>query len=86
MLYNNPNAKVEGLKDLQKKFEQIWGPGNYIPPVNITYWSFHIMVFLGSFFVLLFLLALLKFKDLENTKWLLKLAIVSLPLPYIASW
>ncbi len=86
MLYTDPNAKVEGLKDLQKKFEKIWGPGNYIPPVNLTYWSFHIMVFLGSFFVLLFLLALLKYKDLENCHWFLKLAIISIPLPYIASW
>jgi len=86
MLYNDPNAEVLGLKDLQEKFEKIWGPGNYIPPVNLTYWSFHIMVFLGSFFVLLFVLALLKFKNLENTKWLLKLAMFSIPLPYIASW
>ncbi|WP_457569472.1 cytochrome ubiquinol oxidase subunit I [Desulfurobacterium sp.] len=86
MLYNSPSAEVKGLRDLQKEFEKVWGPGNYIPPVNITFWSFHLMIYLGMFFVLLFAVGLLKFKNLENSKTYLKVALFSLPLPYIANW
>ncbi len=87
MLYMKPNVKVEGLIDLQKQFSKIWGPGNYIPTsVNLVFWSFHLMIYLGTFFVLLFLVGLWKFKNLENSKTYLKVALYSLPLPYIASW
>lgn len=62
-------------------------PDQLIPNVPIVFWSFHIMVYLGGFFVLFF--ALLWFfdykKKLENTKWLLWLSILSVPLAYICS-
>jgi len=86
MLYNNPNAEVKGLKDLQKEFEKVWGPGNYIPPVNITFWAFHLMIYIGMFYVLLFFVGLLKFKKLENSKTFLKVALFTIPLAYIANW
>jgi len=80
------NAEIKGAKDLQKQFEAQFGPGDYIPPVNFTFWAFHIMVYLGFYFVILFLLGLMKFRNLENSTGYLKLALYSLPLPYIACW
>ncbi len=80
------NAEIKGAKDLQKQFEAQFGPGNYIPPVNFTFWAFHIMVYLGFYFVVLFLLGLMKFRNLENSTGYLKMALYSLPLPYIACW
>ncbi len=80
------NGKLLGAKDLQQKFEAQFGPGNYIPPVNLVYWAFHIMVYLGFYFVLLFLVGLFKYKNLENATGYLKVALYSLPLPYIACW
>ena len=80
------NAEIKGAKDLQKQFEAQFGPGNYIPPVNFTFWAFHIMVYLGFYFIVLFLLGLMKFRNLENSTGYLKLALYSLPLPYIACW
>ena len=80
------NGKLLGAKDLQKMFEAKFGPGNYIPPVNFVFWAFHLMVYLGFFFVILFIWGLVKYKDLENATGFLKVALYSLPLPYIACW
>jgi cytochrome d ubiquinol oxidase subunit I len=83
---HDTNAKIKGIKELQKQFEAQFGPGDYIPPVNFNFWAFHLMVYLGFYFVILFLVGLMKFKNLENSTGYLKLALYSLPLPYIACW
>ena len=62
-------------------------PSQVIPNVPISFYSFHIMVLLGFYFILLFILLLnsaLKNK-LEHKRFLLWLAIWSIPLPYLAS-
>ena len=62
-------------------------PEDIVPNVPIAFYSFHIMVVLGFFFLMLFTLSLffvLK-GDLEKHKWFLYIALWSLPLPYIAS-
>ncbi|NOU58732.1 cytochrome ubiquinol oxidase subunit I [Marinifilum caeruleilacunae] len=62
-------------------------PYDVVPPISITFYSFHIMVGLGMWFLLLFVLALLfVFKEtIVNRKWFLRAAIWSIPLAYIAS-
>ncbi|MCL2073628.1 MAG: cytochrome ubiquinol oxidase subunit I [Marinilabiliaceae bacterium] len=57
-----------------------------VPPISLTFYSFRIMVMLGFYFVLLFVVVLfLIFKDKLHTKrWLLLILIFSIPLPYIA--
>lgn len=58
-----------------------------IPNVALTFYSFHIMVLLGGFFVLIFLLCLyfLWKGKIENQRWLLRLSILAVPLVYLAS-
>ena len=62
-------------------------PTQAAPPVPITYYSFHIMVILGTLFPLLFLLVLFfTFKGtIEYQRWLLTINIFSIILSYIAS-
>lgn len=62
-------------------------PEESIPPVKVTFYSFHIMVFLGFFFTFFFLVFLyLGFKDsLESSRWLLWLGFVSFFLGMVAS-
>jgi cytochrome d ubiquinol oxidase subunit I len=57
-----------------------------IPNIPLTFYSFHIMVGLGFWFIILFILSLIYvFKDkLENKRWFLRAAIISIPLAYIA--
>ena len=61
-------------------------PKKIIPPIGITFYSFHIMVGLGSWFVALFLLALYfsMIGKIEEKKLLLRAALFSIPLGYIA--
>ena len=58
-----------------------------VPPVALTFYAFRIMVGLGTFFILLFLVYLyLSYKDkLENKPLLLNLGVISVFLGYIAS-
>lgn len=57
------------------------------PPVNVVYWTFHLMVYLAFLFVFIFTAAFYYAKKgiLQEKTWLLKLALYSIPLPYIAS-
>ncbi len=57
-----------------------------VPNVPLTFYSFHIMVILGFYFIIFFVyMLILAFKDnLENKRKFLKLAVWTLPLPYIA--
>lgn len=88
--YNTPNGMVQGINDLQEQYEQQYGPGDYVPPaIWLTYWSFRAMVGAG---VLMFLLGLIGLFMLFSQqfaagkgKWLLRLFIPALLLPYLAN-
>lgn len=61
-------------------------PGKLVPHVGMTFYSFRIMVILGGYFILLFIITILwskkdKFKD---ARWLQKVCLWSIPLGYIA--
>ena len=58
-----------------------------VPNVPITFYSFHIMVMLGFYFIVFFItVLLLLFRNtLEKNKWILWLSVLGIPLPYIAS-
>lgn len=64
----------------------IGSPEDVIPSVAVSFYSFHLMVMLGFFFVLLFVLSLffLFRNKLSQNKWFLWIALFSIPLPYIA--
>jgi cytochrome bd ubiquinol oxidase subunit I len=85
--YNTFTGEVKGMKELQNTHVNKYGPGNYIPPVAVTFWSFRIMLAAGGALVLisLYSLYLLKTGQLESKPWMLKLLLWSIPLPYIAN-
>jgi cytochrome d ubiquinol oxidase subunit I len=64
----------------------ITSPKQVIPHISLTFYSFHIMVILGFFFVFLFVLTLyFLFKsNIVSKGWLLWILLLSIPLPYIA--
>ena len=65
-------------------FEHPW---QVIPSVPVTFYAFRVMVGLGFFFILLFMLALWfhRKKTLEKNRWFLWIALFSIPLAYLAS-
>lgn len=62
-------------------------PEDLIPNVAMTFYAFHIMVGLGMFFLLLFIVVWILHwrKKLENVKWLLWISVFTIPLGYLAS-
>ncbi len=56
--YNRFDGEVQGINDIQQEYEILYGPGDYIPPVTISYWSFRAMVGVGSLMLLLAFYAL----------------------------
>ncbi|OGO64384.1 MAG: cytochrome D ubiquinol oxidase subunit I [Chloroflexi bacterium RBG_19FT_COMBO_50_10] len=87
MEYNRFTGEVIGINQLQAQYEQQYGPGDYVPPPVILYWSFRAMVGAGLIMILISLVAL--FIDLKNLygkfTWLLKLLPWAIALPYIAN-
>jgi len=62
-------------------------PGSLIPNVPLTFYSFHVMVMLGFYFFIFFIIILISLfrGKIDNRRWLLRLAILSIPFSYIAS-
>ncbi|GCE49670.1 cytochrome d ubiquinol oxidase subunit I [Thermosporothrix hazakensis] len=85
--YNSPSGQVMGIHELQAQYEQTYGPGNYIPPVALTFWTFRAMVAAGILMIVLSLLTLffMKRKSLEKHRWFLWVLLFALALPYIAN-
>lgn len=91
--YNTFTGQVRGIKDIQAEYEQTYGPGNYIPPVFISFWTFRIMVVAA---MLMILLSALGWLYISRPKWyakipllgrlpFLKILLFSIALPYIAN-
>ena len=56
MSTGNFNGVVEGVNDLEAKYDKQFGPGDYTPNIPLAYWSFRLMIgfgFLGALFALL---------------------------------
>ena len=87
LLYSRWTGGVQGLHELQEQAVAQYGPGNYIPSVTITFWSFRIMVGSGVLMLLLAFLAIirLKVKFLQKNTLFLKSLLPAMALPYIAS-
>lgn len=89
---NNETAAQEYKAKLKENYPYFgYGyldtPDQLVPNIPMVFWAFHIMVYIGGFFIAFF--AILWFfsykKKLEDTKWLLWLSILSVPLAYICS-
>jgi cytochrome d ubiquinol oxidase subunit I len=82
---NSWNGQVLGLNDLQAQYEQQYGPGYYVPNVFIQYWAMRVMAYLGSLILLVGLWGWWRRKRLATSPWLLRVAIWSLPLPFVVN-
>jgi cytochrome bd ubiquinol oxidase subunit I len=88
LAYNQLTGKVQGIYELQAQYQQTYGPGNYIPPIAITYWSFRAMVGAGFLMAALALYALFMTMGEAVPKTpsrMLKLLPWAIALPYLAN-
>ena len=87
MEYNRFTGEIKGINQLQAQYEQQYGPGNYVPPPVILYWSFRTMVGAGVLMILISLIALfIDFRNLYGKyTWFFKLLPFAIALPYLAN-
>jgi cytochrome d ubiquinol oxidase subunit I len=81
------NSTVRGVNDLQKEYEQTFGPGNYTPNIPLAYWSFRLMIGFGTLAFLFAGFALWQMRRgaTPRGKWFLP-AMISLPfLPLLSN-
>jgi cytochrome d ubiquinol oxidase subunit I len=83
---NNFDCEVRGVYDIQAEYEGLYGPGDYIPLMVVTYWTFRIMMTFG--FVMMAITAFFLWAnmrgDIANAKWM-KWVPLTLILPYLAN-
>jgi cytochrome bd ubiquinol oxidase subunit I len=84
---NNLTCNVQGINNLQAEYEQKYGPGNYVPPVAVSYWAFRGMLTFGLLMILLAVIGL--YLVLRNRLARIPLFLHVLPfaiaLPYLAN-
>jgi cytochrome bd ubiquinol oxidase subunit I len=86
---NSWNGEVVGMDELQAQYEQQYGPGDYVPNVFVQYWSMRVMAYLGSLVLLIGLWGLWRRKRLATSRWFLRVALWTIPLPFLintAGW
>lgn len=85
--YNQLTGEVKGLNQLNAEYQQTYGPGDYLPPVPLIYWTFRAMV--GAGFLMLALAALglylLLKNKFESSPRFLKILPLAMLLPYLGT-
>ncbi|MCJ7681080.1 MAG: cytochrome ubiquinol oxidase subunit I, partial [Candidatus Aminicenantes bacterium] len=78
LIHFDPDARVLGLNEFPK---DEW------PPLFLTFTSYHIMILLGMWFILLALLGVIFIvrKKIHEIRWYHRLLLFSIPLPYLAN-
>jgi cytochrome d ubiquinol oxidase subunit I len=85
LAYDRLSGEVKGIYNLQDEFERTYGPGDYKPPIIVTYWSFRMMVGAGTVMGLLALWAFIKRRNLDGQTLFLKALPWAIGLPYLAN-
>ncbi|WP_136192789.1 cytochrome ubiquinol oxidase subunit I [Actinomyces procaprae] len=88
MATNDPHAEIMGLNDAQEMYAERYGAGvDYTPNEMVTFWSFRLMIGLGTLAVAIGAAALwLTRRDrLVTSRLLGRLALGSVWLPFVAS-
>ena len=81
------NGKVVGLNQLQAQERAKYGKGNYLPDVELVYWSMRGMAYAGSWVALVGLVGafLYRRRRIEKIRWYLRVAVWTVPFPFIAA-
>ena len=86
LAHNRFEGEVPGINDLQAAYVEQYGPGDYVPPVKWTYWTFRMMVGAGLLMLALALWAVFGVvRERFGHPWLLKAALWGIALPYIGN-
>src|ERR1035437_6320556 len=81
------NGEVKGVNQLNREAQAKYGPGDYVPILGVTYWTFRLMAGAGVLLVLIPLIGLLLIRRgvMERKRWFLWAAVGGAFLPPLAN-
>ncbi len=82
------DGRVEGINDLQQQSVEKFGPGDYLPVIPMTYWTFRLMIGFGLLAALISLVGLwFTRRKASGTvpRWFWIAAVGGLALPFVAN-
>ncbi|MDN3354239.1 cytochrome ubiquinol oxidase subunit I [Actinomadura sp. DC4] len=81
------SGRVQGIDDVQAAEVAKYGPGDYRPVIPLAYWNFRIMVGVGGATALIALLGLwlLRRGRLPANRWVWRIGVLSLALPFVGN-
>ena len=81
------DGEVRGINDIEREYVRRFGPGEYVPVVAVTYWTFRTMIGAGALMMLLSLagLVLQRRGRLQDSGRFLRLLVPAAALPFIAN-
>ncbi|WP_214107455.1 cytochrome ubiquinol oxidase subunit I [Acrocarpospora catenulata] len=84
---NSLDGKVEGINDIQARYQALYGPGDYRPIVGLAYWSFRLMIGFGALAALLALAGLwfTRRGRFPRNPWFTRIALLGISLPFLAN-
>ena len=88
LAYNRLTGTIQGINQLNQQYQLEYGPGNYVPPIAASYWSFRLMV--GAGFLMFALAAYGLYITMwpKTGKWhdrIMKWLPLAIVLPYLAN-
>jgi cytochrome d ubiquinol oxidase subunit I len=88
---NHVDGQVLGLNQLNAQYQQMYGPGDYVPNVFIQYWSMRVMAYLATLIMLFALWGGWNVfrRRLDRAKWFLRIAPWAVITPFLmntAGW
>ncbi|WP_432969004.1 cytochrome ubiquinol oxidase subunit I [Dactylosporangium sp. CA-233914] len=83
----DPQGEVEGINDIQQRYNAQYGEGDYVPYVPVTYWSFRLMIGFGALAMLVAALALWATRKGRRPagRWLWIAAVSTVAMPLLAN-
>jgi cytochrome d ubiquinol oxidase subunit I len=81
------NGEVKGVNQLNREDQKKFGPGDYVPILGVTYWTFRLMAGAGVLLVLIPLIGLLLIRKgaLERKRWFLRASVIGIFIPVLAN-
>ena len=79
------DGEVVGLNELQAQDEAEYGPGNYVPPVLVQYWSMRVMAYGDRIFLFVAVGHLAAAPEAADLRVVPSIAIWSVPPPFIVN-
>jgi cytochrome d ubiquinol oxidase subunit I len=86
MATNSVNGRVQGINDIQAAYESQFGPGDYVPVLAVTYWSFRAMIGLGVYLMILGAIGLYLMRTGRPvSRWFMWAAVAGIFAPLLAN-